>query len=129
MGNWNINIQGVGAHNNGKPEFDADLTAARFVAELRAQGHTVEAASFTHGGKVDLLASPQRHVSVNGVSYEVEGDAVSYEQIVQLSGIAAKQPSVVAKHHFFVGRILTPGQRHALGDNDWRFDVADTSNA
>lgn len=55
MGNWNINIQGVGCHHNGKPEIDADLAAAAFVETLRKQGHTIEAATFTYGGKVDLL--------------------------------------------------------------------------
>jgi hypothetical protein len=54
MGNWNINIQGVGCHHNGKPEVDADLAATEFVAFLKSQGHVIESASFTSGGKVDL---------------------------------------------------------------------------
>jgi hypothetical protein len=48
MGNWNINIQGVGSHHNGKPEIDADLMAVEFVAFLKTKGHTVESATFTH---------------------------------------------------------------------------------
>jgi hypothetical protein len=59
MGNWNINIQGVGSHHNGKPEIDADLAALKFVDVLKAQGHTIEHAAFTHGGKIDLLDKPQ----------------------------------------------------------------------
>lgn len=56
MGNWNINIQGVGCHNNGKPEVDADLAATDFVAKLRSQGHQIESATFTHGSSMDLEA-------------------------------------------------------------------------
>lgn len=55
MGNWNINIQGIGCHHNGKPEIDADLAAKEFVQTLLSQGHKIEAASFTSGGKLDLL--------------------------------------------------------------------------
>lgn len=54
MGNWNINIQGTGCHHNGKPEIDADLAAKEFAGKLKAQGHTIEAASFTSGSKLDL---------------------------------------------------------------------------
>ena len=54
MGNWNINIQGVGCHHNGKTEIDADLAMKEFVMKLKAQGHTIEHATFTHGGKEDF---------------------------------------------------------------------------
>ena len=57
MGNWNINIQGIGAHGNGKPDVDADLMAKEFVALLRSKGHTIEHASFTYGGKSDLAVA------------------------------------------------------------------------
>jgi Asp-tRNA(Asn)/Glu-tRNA(Gln) amidotransferase A subunit family amidase len=56
LGNWNINIQGIGAHNN-SPRLeiseDADKMFKKFVQELRDAGHTVEHATFTHGGKED----------------------------------------------------------------------------
>lgn len=55
MGNWNINIQGIGCHHNGKPEIDADLAAEEFVKKLKEQGHTIEHAEFTSGGKKDLM--------------------------------------------------------------------------
>lgn len=57
MGNWNINIQGIGAHHNTNPEYpkDANKMAAAFVQQLRDAGHVVESASFTHGGKEDLV--------------------------------------------------------------------------
>lgn len=55
MGNWNINIQGIGCHHNEKNPTDADLMAAQFVADLKRAGHVVEAANFTSGGKTDLL--------------------------------------------------------------------------
>ena len=54
MGNWNINIQGVGCHHNKDNPTDADRMAAEFVERLRQAGHTVEHASFTSGSKVDI---------------------------------------------------------------------------
>jgi hypothetical protein len=57
MGNWNINIQGVGCHHNNKPEIDAYLAMTQFVKNLKIQGHTIESASFTYGGKTDILNS------------------------------------------------------------------------
>lgn len=54
MGNWAINVQGIGAHHNENADIDADLAAAAFVETLRKQGHMVESATFTYGGKVDL---------------------------------------------------------------------------
>lgn len=58
MGNWNINIQGIGAHHN--PDYypkDANKMAAEFVRQLIEAGHNVEAATFTYGGKNDLKES------------------------------------------------------------------------
>ena len=55
MGNWNINIQGIGAHHNEDYAGDANKMAAAFVEQLKSAGHTVEAATFTHGGKEELL--------------------------------------------------------------------------
>ena len=54
MGNWNINIQGVGCHHNENYQNDANKMADEFVQKLKDAGHTVEAATFTHGGKEDL---------------------------------------------------------------------------
>lgn len=50
MGNWNINIQGVGCHHNQNPEIDANLATVEFVKKLKAQGHHIEHATFTFGG-------------------------------------------------------------------------------
>lgn len=58
MGNWNINIQGIGCHHNGRADIDADLAAKEFVEKLKAQGHTIEHAEFTSGSKTDLMPSP-----------------------------------------------------------------------
>lgn len=55
MGNWNINIQGIGCHHNTDLAIDANKMAAEFVQKLKDAGHTVEAATFTHGGKDNLL--------------------------------------------------------------------------
>ena len=54
MGNWNINVQGIGCHHNQDNPTDAEKMALKFVKDLKAAGHTVEAATFTHGGKEDL---------------------------------------------------------------------------
>lgn len=52
MGNWNINIQGTGCHHNNDPKIDADKTFQKLVEELKAQGHTIESATFTYGGVI-----------------------------------------------------------------------------
>lgn len=58
MGNWNINIQGVGMHHNGKPQ-DANEMAKKFAESLKEAGHHIEHATFTNGGKDDLASSPK----------------------------------------------------------------------
>ena len=55
MGNWNINIQGIGPHHNTNNAFDANQLAAKFVQELRAAGHNVQVAAFTYGSLEPLL--------------------------------------------------------------------------
>lgn len=57
MGNWNISVQGVGAHHNTDYPRDANVIAKKFVDELLAAGHYVEKATFTHGGCEVLLPS------------------------------------------------------------------------
>lgn len=54
MGNWNINIQGIGAHHNADNPKDADRMAKEFVEELK-KSHTVEHATFTYGAKQQLI--------------------------------------------------------------------------
>lgn len=130
MGNWNINIQGVGCHHNGKPDIDADLAAADFVERLKLQGHTVESASFTSGGKTDLLAVQVEkcRVVINGVGADLNARA-TYEEIVEASGVKARQPSVMYCNA--VGKpegILSPGQSIRC-QTGTRVSVADTSNA
>lgn len=60
MGNWNINIQGVGCHHNNRAEIDADQAFEKFVGDLQAQGHTIEHATFTHGGKETVESIAQK---------------------------------------------------------------------
>lgn len=68
MGNWNINIQGIGPHHNTSNLTDADLMAAQFVADLKHAGHTVEVANFTSGAKTELLGIiPTAPVPENGL--------------------------------------------------------------
>jgi hypothetical protein len=56
MGNWNINIQGVGNHHNPDNGTDANRMAKRFVEDLGHAGHWVQIATFTHGGAESLLS-------------------------------------------------------------------------
>lgn len=58
MGNWHIAIEGIGPHHNKGYDKDADKMAVEFVKALRAAGHTVEAATFTHGGRDDVGSVP-----------------------------------------------------------------------
>lgn len=132
MGNWNINIQGIGSHHNAKPEIDADLMAVEFVAFLRGKGHMIESASFTSGGKIDLLGASQPKVTaqavLNGRSVILPG-VVSYERIREEWGGIASQPSIVFRkaRHGEVG-ILSPERSVEIVDGTV-FNVADTSNA
>jgi hypothetical protein len=63
MGHCTITVHLTGSHHNkGNPK-DADRMAAKFVDELKAAGHSVEHASFTSGGREDLL-DPHSHTRV-----------------------------------------------------------------
>lgn len=80
MGCWNINIQGVGAHHNTNYDKDANVMAQKFVNELRAAGHHVESATFTHGGKDEIMPN-------------VDAPVASSESIPPSSGDAAPPPN------------------------------------
>ncbi|MGY3393458.1 glucan phosphoethanolaminetransferase (alkaline phosphatase superfamily) [Bradyrhizobium sp. USDA 3311] len=54
MGNCTLVVHLTGSHHNRKNR-DANRMAAKFVDELKAAGHNVEHASFTSGGREDLL--------------------------------------------------------------------------
>jgi len=62
MGNWHISIEGQGAHHNADYEQDANRMAHEFVAKLRAAGHVVTRATFTHGGAEQLHEEEGREV-------------------------------------------------------------------
>jgi hypothetical protein len=49
MGNWHISIRGVGSHHNQNNPTDADKMFRQMVADLRAAGHHIDDAAFTHG--------------------------------------------------------------------------------
>ena len=61
MGNWNITIRGCGIHHNKLNLKDANKMAARFVMDLRDAGHTVTAATITHGGEDDV-SNPAKYL-------------------------------------------------------------------
>ncbi len=62
MGNWNITIRGVGCHHNKGLAQDANRMAAVFVQRLKAAGHTVVAASITHGGE-DIITDADQYLA------------------------------------------------------------------
>jgi hypothetical protein len=66
MGNWSINVQGVGCHHNNNPEIDANEAAKEFVRKLIGQGQTIHVATFTYGAS-DGLFPPKVVVSDDGV--------------------------------------------------------------
>jgi len=49
LGNWNMTIQGVGAHGNGI-EADIEQIYKRVLEEVKAGGHNIVHASITSGG-------------------------------------------------------------------------------
>lgn len=53
MGNWNINIQGIGPHGNNQ-HCDADKLAHELMTMLEANGHTIKVATFTSGSMKEL---------------------------------------------------------------------------
>ena len=55
MGNWNITIQGCGAHHNEKHAADANRLAKEFVQALEKVGHKIFTASITFGSSDDLI--------------------------------------------------------------------------
>lgn len=54
MGNWNMNIKGIGAHHNTNNPTDADVMFNEFVEQLKAAGHNTITASFLSGQQVDI---------------------------------------------------------------------------
>jgi hypothetical protein len=46
-GHWALTIDGIGAHDNGRPDCDADYVAKVFVDGLKAKGQNVEVALFS----------------------------------------------------------------------------------
>lgn len=134
MGNWNINIQGIGCHHNKNAKIDADLAMQEFVQYLKRQGHTVESATFTYGGKVDILDSLPSTVkcTINGKEHVFNKNKVSYEDIVSAAGYQTDRVlSVVYVTSLYDGKIdgiLHKGQE-VFVSNGAKFDVGDTSNA
>ena len=55
MGNWTINIQGIGVHHNKDLPGDAQRIALACVRQLEAAGHHVDSATFTSGGADNLI--------------------------------------------------------------------------
>jgi hypothetical protein len=64
MGDYTLVIHGTGAHHNNKVvegkevrgNTDADHLLDKFVQELKDNGHVVEVATITHGGRETIHA-------------------------------------------------------------------------
>lgn len=61
MGDWAIFVQGAGIHHNKGQKQDANRMSAEFVQSLKAAGHTVRFASFTHSGN-DNIGDPEKYL-------------------------------------------------------------------
>lgn len=95
MGNWNFNIQGVGAHHNQLPS-DIDYLAAEFIASLADKGHKVEQATLTYGGKEDMTPKDMVTFLINGQPHKFErGSAVWVDQILRAAGVQQSDGIVV----------------------------------
>lgn len=131
MGNWNINIQGVGCHHNKKPEIDVDLAVKDFVKSLREQGQTIKSATFTYGGEEDILASAPFRCDINGKT-KYFPEKVSYEDVIEAVGYSRDRILSVTYIHSAYDKnsagILHMGEVISV-KNGTRFSVADTSNA
>ena len=55
MGNWVIHIEGTGSHHNSRADIDANEKAKEFVHELIGIGQSVESATFTAGGRDNVM--------------------------------------------------------------------------
>lgn len=53
MGNWNVSVEGVGCHHNGKP-YDVEAITNEYVKQLKAAGHTVTKATVTTGSTIAI---------------------------------------------------------------------------
>ena len=138
MGNWNINIQGIGSHHNNAPSIDADLMAIEFVAFLRSKGQVISSATFTSGSIVDLQTASQPssklvHGKLNGMPWEFNS-VVSYDDIVyEYSDPKGSSPNRNFSIKYYKARfgkegILHRGEKIDVCDGVV-FTVADTSNA
>jgi hypothetical protein len=58
MGNWVLTIEGTGCHHNNNEAIDADLLAPKLVKQLQEQGQHIEHATFTSGGRKDVMPPP-----------------------------------------------------------------------
>lgn len=137
MGNWNINIQGIGSHHTGNSAVDADAAAIELVATLRERGHQIESASFTHGGKMDLIEASKPlgrmvRAILNGQERELP-DVMDYRMVlIQAMGDKFREDAILTvvyeKARFGKQGSLTRGQSIELVDGT-RISAYDTSNA
>lgn len=98
MGNWNMNIQGLGFHHGGAPA-DADRMFAKFVDELRAAGHSLQVATFTHG------------------SAQGEAAAADWSGVVALPSLGPlSRPEAVLVKSSFPGEAPVPAPAEAPAD-------------
>lgn len=86
MGNWNINIQGIGAHHNSSTS-DIDFLVTEFINKIHNAGQRIEIATLTYGGKEDLTPKDMVVCLINGVPHKFErGSIVWGDKLAKLSG-------------------------------------------
>jgi hypothetical protein len=131
MGDWAIVVVGTGCHHNGKPEIDANLAAEDFVRRLRSQGHTIVSATFTKGGRDDLLNKVMDNstfsIQVNGRPRIAPG-LLSYYDAVDLAEHTGTPTVLYTKSRSGGDGILKPGDVVHV-TNGTRFEVQHTGNA
>lgn len=87
---WTITIHGFGSHcNRGNPPADADSIAATCVQALRAAGHRVDSATFTHGHVENLADRPEPGADGSSLSN------ISSPATVSTAADAVAAPAVV----------------------------------
>jgi len=121
MGNWNVNLTGVGCHHNADPN-DVEQLTAKFVEQLRKAGHNVVTATVHTGGETQVIDRPaaqanilpdtgRRVVTVNGKDVDTTAATLNYERACRLAWEdPAFNPSVTVKNPGAEGVILSPGR-------------------
>ena len=111
MGNWNLNIQGIGSHHNNGCASDIDEMAKEFVAKLIYHGQNVQSATLTYGGEENILngSKPSNKtvkVIINSKNCCIN-ELTTYREIVSVIGFSGNPTVTYSKAKFNKSGILT----------------------